>query len=106
MGLRFIQMCLLGFAGFLRIKELLSIRLQELTVFEDRPEVKISYPKTGQHRHGGTVLIARTGSKYCPVAYLKKILQLAKLDGNNDGGAFVIPRLFKTKHGYTASKTE
>ena len=51
------------------------------------------------------MLIARTGSKYCPVAYLEKFLQLAKLDVNNDGAAFVIPRLFKTKHGYTASKT-
>ena len=39
------------------------------------------------------------------MAYLEKFLQLAKLDGNNDGGAFVIPRLFQTKHAYTASKT-
>ena len=105
MGLRFIQMCLLRFAVFLRIEELLSIRLQELTIFEDHLEVNIPYSKTDQHRHGDTVFIARTGSKYCPVAYLEKFLQLAKLDVNNDGGAFVIPRLFKTKHGYTASKT-
>ena len=78
------------------------MRIQELTIFEDHLEVKIPYSKTDQHRHGETVFIVHTGSKYCRVAYLEKFLQLAKLDVNNDGGAFVIPRLFKTKHGYTA----
>ena len=51
------------------------------------------------------MFIFHTGSTYCPVAYLEKFLLFAKLAVHNDGEAFVIPRLYKTKHGHTASKT-
>ena len=104
--MRFIMLCLTGFAGFLRIQELLDVQLKHLTFREECMQVFLPYAKTDQHRNGETVYIAKTGTKYCPVKHVLSFLQEAGLDKDVDTEAYLIPRLHKTKKGHRASKTK
>ena len=52
MDLRFTMVCLLGFAGFFRIDELLSTQLQHITVFPDHLQIFLPRSKPDQHREG------------------------------------------------------
>ena len=102
---RFIVLSLIGFAGFLRIEELLEVRIKDVTIFSDHIEIFLPKSKRDQHRQGNTVYIAKTGSKYCPVVHLEDFLRKAGLNVKNDKEAFIIPVLYKTKKGHKASKT-
>ena len=104
--LRFLVVCLTGFAGFLRIKELLKVQLKHVTFFEDHMKIFLPFSKMDQHREGNTVYIAKTGSKYCPVKHVKDFLEKAQLDTKTHEDAFLIPTLHKTKRGHRASKTK
>ena len=48
--LRFLLTCLLGFTGFLRINELLDVKLKHIKIQETLLEIVISKSKTDQHR--------------------------------------------------------
>ena len=69
--LRFLLTCLLGFAGFLRIDELLDVKLKHIKIKESHLEIIIPKSKTDQHREGHVVYISRIKSEYCPVKYLE-----------------------------------
>ncbi len=105
LDLRFVIICLLGFAGFFRIDELIALKLKQL---QFRPQfllVILEKSKTDQHRHGHEVYISATKSQYCPVRYVQTFLDNAKLSIMDTPEAFLLPRLFKTKKGHNASKT-
>ena len=50
--------------------------------------------------------ISKLNSVYCPVAYVTKFLQEARLDPVKDGESFLIPRLAKTKQGHCVVKNK
>ena len=75
---------MLGFAGFLRINELLEFKLKHIKIQENHLEIVIPKSKTDQHREGHVVCISKIKSEYFPVKYLKVYLQKAKLDISND----------------------
>ena len=101
---RFMILCLLSFAGFFRIKELLSVKLKQIKVFKSHIEVFLTKSKTDQHREGEIVFIARTGTKYCAVSNTLNFLEKAGLDLEKDKEAYLIPTLNRTKEGHIASR--
>ena len=58
--LRFVTICLIGFAGFLRYSELEALTESDLQIFPDHMEIFIESSKTDQYRDGAWVVIART----------------------------------------------
>ena len=103
---RFLMVCLLGFTGFFRIKELLSVQLRHLSIQEDHLTIYLEQSKADQHREGNKVYISRTGSKYCPVGFTENFLKDANLSCIENENSFLIPRLHKTKKGHNASKNK
>ena len=104
LDLRFLVVCLAGFSGFLRIQELLDVKLKHVKLFSDHVKIFLPKSKADQHRHGDHVFIAATGTKYCPVQYMRYFLKKAELDLDVDKDAFLIPTLYRTKKGHRASK--
>ena len=74
-NLRFLLTCLLGFAGFLRIDELLHVKLKHTKIQENHLEIVILRPKTDQHWEGHVAHISRIKLDYCPVKYLEVYLK-------------------------------
>ena len=103
--LRFLLTCLLGFAGFLRIDELLDVKLKHIKLQKSHLEILITKSKSDQHREGHVVYISRIKSECCPVKHLSVYLQNAKLDISCDKKSPLICRIFKTKSGHNISKT-
>ena len=103
---RFLLVCVIGFCGFFRIEELLRVQLKHLEIKRDHLRIFLDRSKTDQNREGENVYIARTGSQYCPVAFVEKFLRDAKLDLRTNKESFLIPRIHKTKKGHIASKTK
>ena len=68
-NLRFLLTCLLGFSGFLRIEELLSIEIKHLRINESQLETLVPKSKTDRHREGHIVCISRISSECCPVKF-------------------------------------
>ena len=104
LNLRFVVTCLLSFAGFFRIDEVINSKVKQVSFFEDHLQIFLEKSKTDQQRHGNKVLIAATGTEYCPVTYVRNFFELAKLDRVDTPEAYVIPRMYKTKRGHVASK--
>ena len=97
---RIIIVCLIGFAGFLRISELLEIHVGDLIFEETCLKIIIPKSKNDQVREGHVVYIYRSNSPYCPVTWLERYLSKTKLD--QDEGNHVICRLAKTRIGHNA----
>jgi len=97
---RTLIVCLLGFSGFFRIQELLSVKLKEIEINNEFLKIIAPKSKTDQHRDGNEVFISRLNSQYCPVAYVEKFLIQSGLDPKRDEESFLIPRLIKTKDGH------
>ena len=64
--------CLLAFAGFLRLDELVHIHCCDLTVDEKMLKIQIPRSKTDQLRKGDEVIIARSLASTCPVQMLER----------------------------------
>ena len=77
--IRTLIICLLGFAGFFRYNELAKIKECDLQFFKEYLEIFVESSKTDQYRDGALVMIARTGTEYCPVAMLERYMQLADI---------------------------
>ena len=101
--LRFLLTVLLGFAGFLRIDDLL-VKLKHIKILESHLEIIIPKSKTYQHREGHVVCISRIKSEYCPVKYLEVYQQKAKLDIPNDKESTLICHIFKTNSSHNILK--
>ena len=104
--LRFLLTSLLGFAGFLRVDELLDVKLKHIKIPESHLEIAIPKSKTDQHREGHVVYISRIKSECCLVKSLEAHLQKVELDVSNDKESPLICRIFKTKSGHKISKTK
>ena len=98
MDQRFVVLCLLGFAGFLRRSELSSIQVKNLRFFPSYLTVTIPFSKTDQLREGHVVHIAKSGSPSCPVEWVHSYLGATGLKGED----YLFCRLAKTKVGHNA----
>ena len=98
-------MCFLGFAGFFRIEELLEVQLKHMVFKSTHIEITIEKSKCDQHRDGHIVYISKIESSYCPVKLVELFLSNCKIDRKQNINFHLIPRLFKTKKGYSVSKT-
>ena len=76
---RFILTCLLGFTGFLRISELLEIRIRDIAFHDDCVKLVTPKSETDQVREGHIVHIVRSNGSYCPVSWLERYISDANL---------------------------
>ena len=103
--LRFLLVVVICYAGFLRIDELLCTKLKNITIKPSHMEIFLEECKNDKAREGSTVMIARTGTRYCPVGMVEKYLQHADLDLRKNGEAHLICRLVAIKNGVKAHAT-
>ena len=71
---RLVASALLAFAAFLRYDELAKLRCCDVTIKKDSMEVHIVSSKTDQYPMGDKVLVARTGSRTCPVQMMERYI--------------------------------
>jgi len=76
LNIRFLIICLLGFAGFLRISELLQLKVGDLTFDMDGVKINITKSKTDQLHEGSIVYVSKLANQMCPVFWLSKYLSL------------------------------
>ena len=100
MHLRFLLICLIGFTGFLRVSELLNLKISDITFSKSGVTLFVEKSKTDQLREGNLVYISKLESRCCPVFWLNKYLSVTGL--KDQSSAYLICRLFKTKKGHNA----
>ncbi|XP_052253990.1 uncharacterized protein LOC127860151 [Dreissena polymorpha] len=98
MNQRFICICLLSYAGFLRSAEVLKLRRSDVCINSSYLSVFIESSKTDKFREGAWVLIARTGTQLCPVVNLQKYLTWT--DFSSESECYLFRRLSSTKCGH------
>ena len=69
-----VAMVLIGFAGFLRLGELLALKRGDVQWDKGCVRIFVEVSKTDQVRVGSWVVIAKTGSAWCPRAFLKRYM--------------------------------
>ena len=75
--LRICTMMLLAFFSFMRINEVIHIKLEDLKFGEENLEINIPISKTDQFRKGQKVIVGKGNDNVCPLFFLK--LYLAKV---------------------------
>lgn len=78
-ALRDRALILVGFAGAFRRAELVALDIADIRFTVAGAHVMLRRSKTDQMAAGRTVLLARTGSHYCPVRALQRWLRAARL---------------------------
>lgn len=99
MEIRSVLVYLLAFSGFMRISELLALKLKDIKFTETGMTFFIEKSKVDQLREGSTIFISKYYTNCCPVEWLQKYLQLAHI---TDPESFIICRLAKCKVGHKA----
>lgn len=74
--MRLLFVCIVSFAGLLRSAEMLSLKLRDISIYQDHMSIFISKRKNDQFRQGHTVFIARTGNQTCPVAITERYISM------------------------------
>ena len=97
-ALRFIIICLICYTGFLRISELLNLKVKNLDFLAGGLKLTIPFSKTDQLYEGDVVYISSLESEACPVKWLNIYLEKLRL---KDPENFIICRLAKTKKGHS-----
>ena len=64
----------LGFTAFLRWDDLKDLRRCHLQMTSEHMSITLPKRKTDQFREGSVILVARTGSRTCPVSLTEKFL--------------------------------
>ncbi|XP_033744161.1 uncharacterized protein LOC117330050 [Pecten maximus] len=90
--------CLIAYAGFLRVSELLSIRMCDIEFSESHMTISIRQSKTDIYRDGDHVVKARTYTKLCPVSNLERYIDIAELILGSD--RYVFRSITKTSNGF------
>jgi len=93
----------MGFSGFFRYSELAEIRLRNLVFTNTHVEVKLNKSKTDIYRKGSSVLIAKTGNKLCPVTWLSRYIEAAKLTPGSEEFLFTSVQFCRKSGTYKAS---
>ena len=74
--IRFLFILLVGYAGVFRISEVLSIRVRDVSIFDDFMKVHLIMRKNDQYRNGDVSVIARSRKPTCLVGITEGILSL------------------------------
>ena len=74
------SICLVAYAAFLRINELRQLHCCDITFTPEGMSINIATSKTDQYRQGQVVPVASTGSPTCPVAMLRRYIDLGGID--------------------------
>ena len=98
--LRFLVICFVGFAGFLRISELMGVRMKHMTFKTDHMTILIEGAKNDQLREGEVVYISKLHHNKCPVSITERYIEATQLQSNSEN--FLISRLARTKKGHIA----
>ena len=96
-NLRLSAACLLSYAAFLRFDELVHVKAKDITFNDKFISIYIPRSKTDQLWQGNVVLVARTGSRLCPVTMLEKYMSRAGVGSSDD--RFIFRSIVKTKRG-------
>lgn len=102
MNQRFICICLISYAGFLRSAEVLKLRRSDICIYSNYMSIFVESSKTDKFREGAWVLIARTGTSLCPVTNLEKYFVWASISA--DAECYIFGRLSATHSGYKLRK--
>lgn len=81
--LRVATMCTVSFAGLFRSKELLNIRICDITLFNDHFIIHVPCSKTDVYRQGQDVFISRSHEESCPGLVLGRYLDKAQININD-----------------------
>ena len=73
LGLLFIV--LVGYSGFLRISEILSIQVKHINIVPEDMSIFIPKRKNDQFRSGNKIHIARSDKPTCPVSITERLLE-------------------------------
>jgi len=92
--LRFIVIILLGFAGFLRISDILNLKVRNLEFDEQKLKIHIERSKNDQLSIGNDIYINRSGNQSCPVSFIRDYLLKGFVD-LKDKNIFLIGKLKK-----------
>ena len=95
---RFVIICILGFTGFLRLDELLNLKVQEISFHSSYMTLTIPKCKNDQSREGNVIHISELSSICCPVFNTAMYIQTLGL-GPDD---YLICKLAKTKKSHNA----
>ena len=93
---RFLLICLLGFAAFMRIEEMLDVKVKDITFYPKYMTINVPKSKNDQTREGNIIYVSEIRSRYCPVAHTAAYITIAKLEQSD----FLICKLAKTKRGH------
>ena len=94
--------CLLVFAGFLRVSELIYIERSDIIFESCYVSIFIPKSKTDIYRDWNTVAISRTDNNLCPVTNLETYLLWANISPNSD--EFIFRNLIKCKDRFEFRK--
>ena len=87
----------LGFAAFLRWDDLKDLRCCHLQMTSEHMVITLTKRKNDQFREGSVILVARTGSRTCPVSLTEKLL----LTGRHKGSDYLFRKVCHTKYGFS-----
>lgn len=104
LDLRFVTMCLLGYAGFLRFDELVNIKRNDIFFEDGFIRLFIAKSKTDQFKTGSWLVIAKTGNDTCPVKYLRTYLSAFKVPENSNEFIFRKVTFLKKQDTYVLRK--
>ena len=93
---RFLIICILGFAGFMRTNEMLALKVEHIKFYATYMSIFLPSCKTDQLREGNTIVISKINSLCCPVSMVKGYIKLAELRP----GDYLICKLVATKKGH------
>ena len=63
-----------GYAGFMRIDEIISVRVKDIQFHSDHMTIFVPKRKNDQHRNSHSVDVAMSGKISCPVLLAKKLI--------------------------------
>ena len=87
--IRMVAMCLIGYAGFFRFRELSSMTVSNVKVFfPSYVSIFLESSKTDQLRQGAWIVIARSGQPTCPVKTLEHYIVAVQIDMSDDSPLF------------------
>ena len=95
---RFLLLCILGFSGFMRTDELLSIQVEQIKFHDKHMTINIPHSKTDQGGKGNLIYISAIASRCCPVMLTKKYIEQLNLRRSD----YLICKLVATKKGQKA----
>lgn len=86
--LRSLVFIVLGFAGFLRVSELIHLKCSDISFKDDYVELIIRSSKIDQTNKGETVLIAQTNNSTCPYNMLRLYFEKCNFVPSEDNYIF------------------